>query len=50
MKLPDNWLDDLEMLAWRFSHLGFGPDMGGMTVVELVGLYAFLSRLADAGR
>lgn len=46
MARPDDWLKELEMLAWRFSSLGFGPDLAGMTVVELQALHAFLSRLA----
>jgi hypothetical protein len=50
MPKPNDWLKDLELLAWRFSHLGFGPDLCGMTMIELAGLYRFLSRLADATR
>jgi hypothetical protein len=50
MKLPNDWLKELELLAWRFSHFGFSPDLAGMTAIELAGLYRFLSRLADAAR
>lgn len=50
MKLPRDWLKALELLAWRFAHLGFGPDLAGMTACELVGLYAYLARLAATGR
>ena len=50
MKLPNDWLKDLELLAWRFSHLGFVPDLYSMTAIELAGLYRFLSRQADAAR
>jgi hypothetical protein len=50
MKKPDDWLKELELLAWRFSHLGIGPDLMGMTAIELAGLYSYLVRLADAGR
>jgi hypothetical protein len=50
MKLPRDWLKELELLAWRFAHLGFGPDMAGMTAVELAGLYCYLSKLALGGR
>lgn len=50
MKLPSDWIKELELLAWRFTHLGFGPDMAGMTVVELAGLYCYLSKLAAGGR
>ena len=48
MKQPSDWLKELELLAWRFSHLGFGPDLAGMTMTELVGLHAYLSRLTSA--
>ncbi len=50
MKLPSDWLKELELLAWRFSYLGFGPDMAGMTLIELTGLYSYLTRLAGAAR
>lgn len=46
MKLPADWLKELELLAWRFAHLGIGPDLAGMTLAELAGLYAYLSALA----
>lgn len=48
MKLPSDWRKDLELLAWRFAYLGFGPDLAGMTTLELAGLYVYLKRLADA--
>jgi hypothetical protein len=47
MKRNTDWLKELEVLAWRFAHLGFGPDLAGMTIVELAGLHAYLSRLAE---
>ena len=50
MKLPRDWLKELELLAWRFAHLGFGPDLAAMSVCELAGLYAFLTGLAAGGR
>lgn len=50
MKQPSDWLKDLELLAWRFSHLGFSADLAGMTAIELAGLYRYLARLADAAR
>ena len=50
MSRPDGWMNELELLALRFSHLGFGPDLSLMTVVELAGLYSFLARLADASK
>jgi hypothetical protein len=42
------WLERLEWLAVRFSHLGVTADMAGMTMIELWALYCFLSRL-DGG-
>lgn len=50
MKPPSDWIEGLELLAWRFSHLGFGPDVAGMTVIELSGLYCYLTRLAAQAR
>ena len=50
MSRPDGWIDELQLLALRFAHLGFGPDLSVMTVVELAGLYSFLARLADAAK
>ncbi len=50
MKLPRDWLNELELLTWRFAHLGIGPDLAGMTCSELVGLYFYLARLAASGR
>ena len=50
MKRAPDWLKELELLAWRFAHLGIGPDLAGMTLCELAGLHAYLSRLAAAGQ
>jgi hypothetical protein len=50
MKLPRDWLKELELLAWRFTHLGIDPDLASMTMCELAGLYVFLARLAGGGR
>jgi hypothetical protein len=50
MKLPRDWLKELELLTWRYTHLGIGPDLAGMTMVELAALYAYLARLAATGR
>jgi len=50
MKPPSDWLKELELLAWRFSYLGFGPDMAGMSLIELTGLYSYLTRLAANAR
>lgn len=50
MTPPSHWLEELEMLAWRFSYLGFGPDLASMSAIELTGLYSYLSRLAAVAR
>lgn len=50
MQCPHDWLKELELLAWRFSGLGFSPDLAGMTLIELAGLYAYLARLATDAR
>jgi hypothetical protein len=42
-----DWLDRLQCLSVRFSHLGIGADMAALSIVEAWGLYLFLSRLAD---
>ena len=46
MKQPRDWLKELEPLAWRYAELGFGPDLAGMTPIELVALYGYLKRLS----
>ena len=43
----ENWLERLQTLSVRFSHLGLAGDMAGLSLIELWGLYRFLSRLAD---
>jgi hypothetical protein len=40
------WLEKLEWLVVRFSHLGVTADMASMTMIELWALYRFLSGLA----
>jgi hypothetical protein len=42
-----DWLERLQTLAARFSHLGIGGDIAALSIIELWGLYLFLSRLAD---
>ncbi len=41
------WLDRLQCLAARFPEHGIGADLVGLAMVDLWGLYLFLSRLAD---
>ena len=43
----ENWLGRLQTLSVRFSHLGLAGDMARLSLIELWGLYRFLSRLAD---
>jgi hypothetical protein len=44
---PDDWLERLQSLAVRFSHLGIGADLAALSMIEAWGVYLFLSRLAD---
>jgi hypothetical protein len=46
LPIPLHWHEHLTMLAARFSHLGFGPDLAALTVAEAWGLYSYLTRLA----
>ena len=48
MTLPRDWLKDLELLTWRFAGMGVSPDLAGMTMMELAGLYVYLRRLSGA--
>ena len=46
------WFDELEWLAARFSGYGIGPDLAGLTLAQLLGVFIFLRRLsggADVG-
>jgi len=45
--MNENWLNRLEMLLVRFSHLGIGVDVAALGLIELWSLYVYLSRLAD---
>lgn len=38
------WLTDLQARTVRFSHFGFGPDLAALSLLELHGLWAWLSR------
>ncbi len=44
-----NWLDDLQLLVARFRYLGISDDIASLSIIELWGLYLFLSRLAEGG-
>lgn len=45
--MNDEWLKRLQTLLVRFSHLGIGEDVAGLSLIELWGVYCYLSRLAD---
>lgn len=40
------WLQRLEVLSARFSHLGITADLGAMSMIELWAAYRFLCRLS----
>lgn len=42
-----DWLEELQLLAARYSHFGFGPDLAALTVTELYGLYRWLSQVGS---
>jgi hypothetical protein len=44
---PDDWLNRLQSLSVRFSHLGVGADLTALSMIDAWGVYRFLSRLAD---
>ncbi len=45
--MNESWLERLEMLLVRFSHLGIGADVAALSLIELWALYLHLSRLVD---
>ena len=40
------WIEELQMLAARFSGYGIGPDMAGLTLAQAWGVFVFLRRIA----
>lgn len=44
--MNNDWLKRLQTLCARFSYLGIDADLAALSMVELKGLYRFLSRLA----
>lgn len=42
-----DWIERLQCLSVRFSHLGIGADLATLSITELWGIYLFLSRMAD---
>lgn len=43
----ETWLDRLEMLCIKFSHLGVGTELASLLLIEARGVYVYLSRLAN---
>lgn len=43
------WLPRLYGLLARFSELGIGEDLSGLSIGELWGVYRFLSRIEEGG-
>jgi hypothetical protein len=44
---PDDWLERLQSLSVRLSHLGVCADLAALSMIDAWGVYLFLSRLAD---
>ncbi len=42
----ESWLQDLQRLLERYSELYIHPDVAGMSLCELWGVYCFLKRMA----
>ena len=45
--MSGDWPERLQTLCERFSHLGIGADLAALSLIELWGLYCYLSRLVD---
>ncbi len=45
--MNNNWLDRLQTLIARFSYLNLDADIASLSLIELWGLYCYLSRLAS---
>lgn len=45
--MNSDWLERLYTLSVRFSGMGIGADLTALSLIELWGLYCYLSRLAD---
>ena len=41
------WLERLQVLCNRFACLGISHDLAALSIIELWGLYLFLSRLGN---
>ena len=42
----ETWLERLQTLLGRFSNLGISADIAALSLIELWGVYCYLSRLA----
>lgn len=47
MAFNNDWLEELEALAFRANGLGVAPDLAGMHLSELWGVYCFLRRVLE---
>jgi hypothetical protein len=45
---PHSWRDQMELLCWRLAHFGIGPDMAGMTLTGLAGIYGRIAGMMVA--
>jgi len=43
---PTSWLERLQRLSERFPEYGIGPDLAGLAIVDLWGVWRFLERIA----
>lgn len=41
----ETWLERLQILLNRFSYLGINVDVASLSLIELWGLYCYLSRI-----
>lgn len=48
--IPPDWLARLQALVLRFPQYGVGPDLAGLALADLWGLYRFLEALAAGGQ
>jgi hypothetical protein len=44
--MRDQLVEAVAVLAVRFSHLGIRPDLAGMSIGDLWGLWRYLQRIA----
>lgn len=47
MSAESDWLQKLQTLAIRYSHLGLNPDLASLCLAELYGVYVWLRGLGD---